>query len=78
MKRIGVAVAVLALVFLATPTSAATVIGGWQATLGTGGANGTVTINVYPSGSGFVVVKLTGLAPWLTYDVAVRAGPCER
>jgi len=78
MKRIGVAVAVLALVFLATPTSAATVIGGWQATLGTGGANGTVTINVYPSGSGFVVVKLTGLAPWLTYDVAVRAGTCAK
>ncbi len=78
MWKSSIVAATLVLLVSAAPTSAATVSGGWQARLGTKGANGTFTVNVYTTGNAQVLVRLKGMARSQQIDVQVRAGSCTR
>lgn len=71
-------------VFLATallaampaPASAATVSHAWGAKLGSGGANGTATLQVYTSGTGSLSLKLAKLPAAASLAVTLHRGTC--
>jgi YVTN family beta-propeller protein len=82
-KRWRVSVTAMALtvaIALATTSiaSAATLTNAWQAKVGTGGANGTVTINAYTTGAGSIVVKLAKLKASTYYTVVLSKGTCSK
>jgi hypothetical protein len=63
---------------LAAPASAATVKRTWWTNLGTGGANGRITLQGYMDGTGSMAVVLKALRANSSYSIRVRAGSCSR
>jgi YVTN family beta-propeller protein len=83
LRRVSATVTtiVLALSFaLATSpiANAATLTNAWQAKIGTGGANGTATINAYTTGAGSIVLKLAKLKVSTSHTILVSKGNCSR
>jgi len=67
--------AILAMTVVA-PVSAATVGASWQAKVGSGGANGTATIQAYTTGSGSLALKLAKLRAATYMPVTLWTGTC--
>ncbi len=80
-RRAGVAVIALSL-SLATVMSLASTVDGatttnlWRARIGTGGVNGTATLQAYASGTGSIVLKLAGLRANTYLTVTLSKGTC--
>lgn len=74
---ISMALAGLLAIAVAVPTSAATITGTWQARVGSAGANGTVRILGYATGTGTIAIKLIKLRPSVSLPVAVARGTCS-
>jgi YVTN family beta-propeller protein len=68
----------IALVLATAPlaASAATVSSAWKAKVGSGGANGTATIQGYTTGSGAIVLKLAKLRAATLLPVTLHKGTC--
>jgi YVTN family beta-propeller protein len=78
-RRLGMSLglsALLAAVAMA-PVSASTLTNAWRAKVGTGGANGTATINVYATGTGAIIFKLAKLKPSASLPVVLSKGTCS-
>lgn len=58
--------------------SGATVTSTWKAKIGSAGANGTATINVYATGTGALVLRLANLRAATTLPVTLSKGTCSR
>jgi len=67
--------AILAMTVVA-PVGAATVGASWQAKVGSGGANGTATIQAYTTGSGSLAFKLAKLRAATYLPVTLSKGTC--
>jgi putative multiple sugar transport system substrate-binding protein len=67
--------AILAMSVVA-PVGAATVGASWQAKVGSGGANGTATIQAYTTGSGSLALKLAKLRATIYLPVTLSKGTC--
>jgi len=63
---------------IAAPASAATVKRTWWTNLGTGGANGRITLQGYMDGTGSMAVVMKALRANSSYSIRVRAGSCSR
>ena len=63
---------------VAAPASAATVKRTWSTNLGSGGANGRITLQGYMGGTGSMAVVMKALRAHATYSIRVRAGSCSR
>jgi hypothetical protein len=63
---------------IAAPASAATVKRTWWTNLGTGGANGRITLQGYMDGTGSMAVVMKALRANSSYSIRVRAGSCAR
>lgn len=61
---------------MAPVASAATLTNSWQAKLGSGGANGSATINAYTSGTGSIVLRLARLRALTYLPVTLSKGTC--
>jgi streptogramin lyase len=74
------AMVVLLLASAATTASAGavTITAQWHARVGSGGANGTATINVFGGGTGSLAVALKGLAHATIYSETVQKGTCAK
>jgi YVTN family beta-propeller protein len=74
-------VPVLAITFLLAlaplAADAATVTSAWTAKIGSGGANGTATVQGYSSGTGAVVLKLAKLKAATLLPVTINKGTCS-
>ena len=58
---------------VAAPASAATVKRTWWTNLGSGGANGRITLQGYMGGTGSMAVVMKALRAHATYSIRVRA-----
>jgi YVTN family beta-propeller protein len=58
------------------PVDAVTVSGAWSAKIGSAGANGTATINLYTTGKGALVLKLKKLPAATSLAVTLHKGTC--
>lgn len=68
----------LCLVFGASPAAlAATATNSWLAKLGTAGANGTVTVNAFTTGTGNIVLKLKKLKASTAFAVVLLKTSCK-
>lgn len=75
-RAAALAALVVLVASLAAPTvAAASVRRTWTASLG-GGANGTVRLTAYTSGTGLLTLELRGLQPSTIYPVIVYRGTC--
>ena len=63
---------------VAAPASAATVKRTWWTNLGSGGANGRITLQGYMGGTGSMAVVMKALRAHATYSIRVRAGESAR
>ena len=70
------AAAVILVVTLAAPASAATVGESWRAKVGSAGINGTATIQAYTTGSGSLALKLARMRPATSLPVTLSKGTC--
>ena len=62
---------------IAAPASAATVKRTWWTNLGTGGANGRVTLQGYMDGTGSMALVMNALRANSSYSIRVRSGSCS-
>jgi multiple sugar transport system substrate-binding protein len=72
----GVSLALILAMADVAPASAATITDILQAKIGSGGANGTATIQAYTSGTGSIALKLARLKPATYLPVTVSKGTC--
>ena len=72
----GVALALTMTLAVATTAGAATVANAWKAKIGSSGANGTATLQVYATGSGALVLKVAKLKPLTSVPVVLSKGTC--
>jgi YVTN family beta-propeller protein len=75
VPAIALAIALL-LAVAPLAASAATVSSAWKAKVGSGGANGTATIQGYTSGSGAITLKLAKLRAATLLPVTLHKGTC--
>jgi plastocyanin len=60
------------------PVTSATVDGTWRAKMGTGGANGAVTVVALVGGGGTATLRLKSVPPSAAITSVLRAGTCAR
>ena len=78
---IGASVAIALVVSLVVgpvPAGGATLTNAWQARLGSGGTNGTATIQAFVGGTGSVILKLSRFRPLVTLPVTLSKGTCSQ
>ncbi len=73
----SVALAVIAIMVFSVPASAVTVTNTWQAKIGSAGANGAAKIQAFGSGTGSIVLKLTGMKASTLMPVVISKGNCS-
>jgi YVTN family beta-propeller protein len=81
-RRSGAALLSLSLAFtlmmsVVAAADAATVTNGWRATIGSGGANGTATLQAYTTGTGSITLKLAKMKPATYLPVKISKGTCS-
>jgi virginiamycin B lyase len=72
-RPVAVVVLVAALVLAASPAAAATTVNIYQAKV----ASGKATVNAFSTGTGNLVLSVTGLKRYTTYAVAIHSGGCS-
>jgi virginiamycin B lyase len=60
------------------PVGGATLTNAWQAKVGTGGGNGTATIQAFVGGSGSIALKLAKFRAWVYLPVTLSKGTCSK
>ena len=73
---LSLSLAVILAMTVVAPVGAATVGASWQAKVGSGGANGTATIQAYTTGSGSLALKLAKLRAATYLPVTLSKGTC--
>jgi len=77
--RRGIAILIalaMLMTFASTPVSAITLQRTWWANVGSTGSNGTITLEAYTNGVGFIRYSLRNLRAGATYSVQIRSGTC--
>jgi YVTN family beta-propeller protein len=74
---VGLSLAVsLALALAPVSAQAATLSGAWKAKIGSAGANGTATIQVFTTGTGTIALKIAKMKPSTSLAVVLNKGTC--
>ena len=77
-RGLAIPIALALITLISAPVSAITLQRLWSTSLGTSGANGTITLKAYTNGVGSIRYSLRGLRANATYSVQIRNGTCAR
>ena len=76
LRRLTPLLALLLVVFVASPANALSLKREWRASVG-GGANGSAVLEAWTNGTGTLTASLKGLKRNTTYRVTLRKGSCK-
>ncbi len=77
LRRLTPLLALLIVIIAATPVNAASLKREWRASLGSGGANGSVVMDAWTSGTGTLHANVKGLKASSTYRIVLTKGSCS-